>query len=104
MMRFLDILIIEIKSSQYIKNLFTLTSGVGLSQLIPLFLLPILTRYFSPQDFGFFAFVMALIQLMAIISTLRLEMAVVLPKKNNDAALLCLISIVFLFFITIVFS
>ena len=104
MMRFLDILIMELKSSQYIKNLFTLTSGVGLSQLIPLFLLPILTRYFSPQDFGFFAFVMALIQLMAIISTLRLEMAVVLPKKNNDAALLCLISIVFLFFFTIVFS
>ena len=67
-----------------------LTTGVGFSQLIPLILLPILTRYFSPEEFGFLAIFMAITQLIAIASTFRLEMAVVLPKKDTDAAILCL--------------
>ena len=37
----------EIYRSQYFRNLFLLSSGVGFSQLIPLLLLPILTRFFS---------------------------------------------------------
>ena len=88
MIEFLNKIYSYLRTSQYLRNLFTLTSGIGVSQLIPLFLLPILTRFFSPEDFGFFAFVMAIIQIMAISSTLRLEMAVVLPKKHKDAALL----------------
>ena len=84
----------EIINSQYLKNLFVLTSGVGFSQLIPLLLLPMLTRYFSPADFGVFALFMAIIQLLTIPMTLRLEMAVVLPKKDTDAALLCFMSFI----------
>ena len=84
----------QLMTSKYFRNLFTLTTGVGLSQLVPLFLLPILTRFFSPEDFGLFALFLAIIQLLAICSTFRLEMAVVLPKKDTDAALLCFISII----------
>ena len=51
-------------------------------------LLPILTRFFSPTDFGVLAVYMAIVQLLAISLTFRLEMAVVLPKKDLDAALL----------------
>ena len=86
--------------SQYVKNLFVLTGGVGFSQLIPLLLLPILTRFFSPVDFGVFALFMAIIQLLAITMTFRLEMAVVLPKKDSDAALLCFMS----FWLLLLFS
>ena len=104
MIAFLHKIYSHLRTSQYLRNLFTLTSGVGISQLIPLFLLPILTRFFSPEDFGFFAFVMAIIQIIAISSTLRLEMAVVLPKKHKDAALLCFAAILFLSFFTIIFT
>ena len=93
----------EIYRSQYFRNLFLLSSGVGFSQLIPLLLLPILTRFFSPEDFGLFALFMAIIQLLAISTTLRLEMAVVLPKKNTDAALLCLMSLIALISFSIFF-
>jgi len=74
---------------------------VGFSQLIPLILLPILTRFFSPEDFGFLAIFMAITQLIAISSTFRLEMAVVLPKKDTDAAILCLAAFLSLLFISI---
>ena len=79
----------ELVDSKYFRNLFILTSGVGVSQMIPLFVLPVLTRFFSPYDFGMLAIFLAIIQLIAISSTLRLEMAVVLPKKDTDAAILC---------------
>lgn len=82
----------ELINSTYFKNLLLLTSGVGFSQLIPLLLLPILTRFFSPYDFGILAIFLALIQLIAIVGTFRLEMAVVLPKKDTDAAILCLLA------------
>ena len=96
MINFLKNLYCELMESRYFKNLFVLTTGVGVSQLIPLFLLPILTRYFSPTDFGILAIFMAMVQLLAISTTLRLEMAIVLPKKDTDAALLCLIAFFFL--------
>ncbi len=79
----------ELLDSHYFKNLFILTSGVGFSQIIPLLILPILTRFFSPYDFGVLAIFLAIIQLIATSSTLRLEMAVILPKKDTDAAILC---------------
>ena len=73
----------ELKSSKYLKNILVLSSGVGISQLIPLIALPFLTRYYSPYDFGILAIFLALTQLIAISSTLRLEMAVVLPKNDT---------------------
>ena len=91
----------EIVNSNYFKNLFVLTSGVGVSQLIPFLLLPILTRFFTPSDFGVFALFMAIIQLLTIPMTCRLEMAVILPKKDTDAALLCFMSLVSLLFFSI---
>ena len=92
MIKFIKNILHEIMHSQYVKNLFVLTTGVGLSQLIPLLLLPILTRFFSPAEFGVLALFLAVIQLLSIIATFRLEMAVLLPKKDSDAAILCLIS------------
>ena len=103
MIIFLKNIYFELVESRYFKNLFLLTTGVGVSQLIPLFLLPILTRFFSPTDFGVLAIFLAIVQLLAITTTLRLEMAIVLPKKDTDAALLCLTAMLFLSVFSILF-
>ena len=96
MIKFFRKIYFELITSKYVKHLFVLTSGVGFSQLIPLLLLPVLTRFFSPTDFGVLAIFMAIIQLIAISTTLRLEMAIVLPKKDTDAALVCIVAFFFL--------
>ena len=102
MIKFIKNIYFELMHSQYVKNLFVLIGGVGFSQLIPLLLLPILTRFFSPVDFGVFALFMAIIQLLAIAMTFRLEMAVVLPQKDSDAALLCFMSFWFLLLFSLI--
>ena len=96
MIKFFRKIYFELITSKYFKQLFILTSGVSFSQLIPLLLLPVLTRFFSPTDFGVLAIFMAIIQLIAISTTLRLEMAIVLPKKDTDAALVCIVAFFFL--------
>jgi len=96
-MHFFKSVYTEIAKSNYFRNLVILTSGVGLSQLIPLILFPVLTRFFTPSEFGVLALFMAVVQLLAICMTFRLEMAIVLPKKDTDAAILCLVSIISLF-------
>ena len=104
MIRVLKNIYHELVNSKYMKDIFVLTTGVGFSQLIPLLLLPILTRFFSPTEFGVLAIFMAITQLLAISSTFRLEMAVVLPKKDTDAAILCLMSFFTLLFMSILIS
>ena len=92
-MRFLRYVFNQLISSKYLRNIVVLSGGVGSSQLITLILLPILTRFFSPSDFGVFALFMSIIQLFAISFTLRLEMAIILPSKNTDAVLLSFMSL-----------
>lgn len=75
----------KLVKSEFGKNVLTLMTGTTIAQLIPLLLTPILTRLFSPDEFGVFAFFMSLITFLAVIGTGRYEQAVVLPKKDEDA-------------------
>lgn len=73
-------------SSDFAKNTFTLVIGTVIAQAIPLSLHPFLRRIYSPEDFGAMAVYLNLFGLITIISSLRYEAAVVLPKNNNEAA------------------
>ena len=46
--------------SDFNSNVVKLILGSGLAQVFPLALMPILTRIYSPEDFGVFAIYMAL--------------------------------------------
>ena len=86
--------------SEYVRNLLTLVSGTTVAQAIPVAVTPILTRIYSPAEFGLFAVYMALISIGAMIATGRLEMAVLIVRKDSDALRLAFIS----FIISSVFS
>lgn len=46
---------------------------------------PILTRLYTPSEFGVFALFTAVVFSAIILTTLRLEMGIILPKKSTDA-------------------
>lgn len=86
-------------------------TGTGLAQAIPLVFSPVLTRLFSPGDFGRFAFFMALCAVLTIIATGFYELSVMLPKNDkvalNIVALIVGLSFVvslFFFIIILVFG
>lgn len=69
----------------FLKNTVFLISGAGLSQLIPLVFSPILTRLYTPEDFGRLAIYMACCSIFSIVSTGLYEMAIMLPKADKKA-------------------
>ena len=71
--------------NEYLKNIFTLILGTGSAQLIPILILPILTRLYTPADFGVFGGFVAATALLAIIATFKYDVAIIQPIENSDA-------------------
>lgn len=71
--------------SRYVRNIATLMTGTALAQAIPIAISPILTRLYSPEEFGIFAFYMAIVLIASVAVTGRYEMAILLPKRDGDA-------------------
>lgn len=59
--------------SPFIKNVLILASGAGIAGVIPFVFLPLLTRVYSPTDFGVYTTVFSLVNIVSLISTLRFE-------------------------------
>ena len=91
-------LFIKIKHSiiqrEFAKNVLTLLLGTLGAQLIPLLFSPILTRLYSPDQFGTFALFIALSSSIVTLASMRYELAILLPKSNTHAYYLFYLSIV----------
>ena len=98
----------ELKS-EFNRNVLTLMTGTTIAQAIPIAITPILTRLYTPEDFGVFAIFIAITSIFTVIVNGRYELAIMLPQKDEDAiniaALGLLISICFslLFLALIIF-
>jgi O-antigen/teichoic acid export membrane protein len=79
--------------SEFFRNVLTVMTGTGIAQAIPIAISPILTRIYTPEDFGVLALYVAVVSIVGVISTGRYELAVMLPKSDSDAGNLVLLSI-----------
>ena len=87
-------------NSIFMKNVSKLALGTGIAQLITILASPILTRIFSPEQYGIFALFISMITILSVFSTFRYEYAIVLPKSKRRAEELYFLCI----FITILVS
>ncbi len=71
--------------SEFTRNVLTLMTGTTIAQAIPIAISPILTRIYSPEDFGVFALFVAIASIFGSIANGRYELAIMLPKKDEDA-------------------
>jgi O-antigen/teichoic acid export membrane protein len=81
------------KAKGYIRNIITLMAGTGLSQVIPLVLSPVLTRIYSPDDFGVLAIFSSIAAVAGVAVTGRYELAIIIPKKDTDSIHMLALSI-----------
>ena len=74
-------------------------TGTTIAQAIPIAITPILTRLYTPEDFGILALFIAITSILGSVANGRYELAIMLPKKDEDAinvaALGLLIALVF---------
>jgi len=71
--------------SEFSRNVLTLMTGTTIAQAIPIAISPILTRIYTPEDFGVFALFLAVTGLFSVIVSGRYELALMLPRKDEDA-------------------
>ena len=71
--------------SEFSRNVLTLMTGTTIAQAIPVAISPILTRIYTPEDFGLLALFVAITTIFGNIANGRYELAIMLPKKDEDA-------------------
>lgn len=70
----------------FARNVATLAGGAAVAQFLPLLLAPLLTRLYSPAEFGVLAIYIAWLSNLAVLATARYELAIVLPEDSRRAA------------------
>ena len=60
-------------------------TGTTIAQAIPIAISPILTRIYTPEDFGMFALFVAVVALLAVFTTGQYDLAIMLPKYEKNA-------------------
>ena len=96
--------------SSGVRNFAKLLSANVVAQAIGLLVYPILTRIYSPEDFGLLNLFLSIGGVLVIISTAEYYNAIVLPKEDKEAvgvvhlSLLLLLAMVLLTGISVLFS
>jgi len=72
--------------TDFFKNSLILIIGTVIAQTIPIAMQLYLRRVYSPEDFGAFSVYMNILGILAILVTLRYEIAIVLPESKQSAA------------------
>lgn len=71
--------------SEFAKNVLTLMTGTTIAQAIPVAISPILTRIYTPEDFGVLTLFLAITTIFGSIANGRYELAVMLPEDDEEA-------------------
>jgi O-antigen/teichoic acid export membrane protein len=88
--------------SEFGRNVLTLMTGTIVAQAIPIAISPILTRIYTPEDFGIFALFFAILSIFSVTANGRYENAVMLPKKDEDAINIFALGLIINFLISMI--
>jgi O-antigen/teichoic acid export membrane protein len=84
------------------KDVGKLVSGTVVAQVVGLLIYPILTRIFDPEIYGIASIFLSIVSVIVVISCLRYEVAILLPKDDKDASSLFFASFIILIAICVV--
>ncbi len=80
--------------TEFSKSVLVLMTGSTLTQAIPIAISPILTRIYTPVDFGILAMFVAVTAVFSTVATGRYDLAIILPKNDDEGADLTILSVV----------
>lgn len=75
----------KLRNNEFVKNAMTLTAGTSIAQLLPILIYPLLSRLYTPDDFGLFSIFASLTSILSVLATGKYEMSVLLAKTKEDA-------------------
>lgn len=81
-------LIESLESRPFLKNVLTLVSGTAAAQAVGIVLAIPLAWLYSPEAFGLFAIIQAIVAVLVTVASARYDLAIVLPKRDAEARVL----------------
>ncbi|MGP4038808.1 lipopolysaccharide biosynthesis protein [Gracilibacillus sp. D59] len=103
-MKLMKILKNKLLNSNFNKSVLKVFTGSTLAALIPLVVLPILTRIYSAEAFGNFQLLLSIVTLLMSVGSMQFQLAIVLPKSKKESDNLFILSILILLIVTFLFS
>lgn len=85
--------ILKLAKKPFVRNVVTVATGTAAAQAIGVAFSPLITRLYGPEAFGLLGTFMALVAVLTPIAALCYPIAIVLPKKDEDAKALAKLSI-----------
>lgn len=76
---------LRLERQEFLRHVLTLVSGTALAQLFPLLAAPLISRLYSPAEMGIFTAFMSLVGGVVAFAAWRYDMAIVLPRSDDDA-------------------
>lgn len=92
----------RLPAGSFARNVVTLMTGTTFAQALLILVAPILTRLYSPGDFGVYSLYTSILGILAVVACWRYELAIVLPEKDEDSSNLLALSILICFFMAII--
>lgn len=97
-------LIKDAAQSEFLQNAAKLFTGTALAQIISVVASPVLSRLYTPEDFGTFALYNSTLSILLIFSTGRYDVAIVSAKLRSSAINLVSLSFIILGALTFLIS
>ena len=85
----------KLLQSEYAGNISIQVIGTGIAQLIPLLIMPLLSRIYDEETFASYATFIAVSGVLTVITGARYHLAIVLPDCKKEAYNIFLVSIYF---------
>jgi len=85
---------------RFARSVTLLAGGTALGQAITVLVSPILTRLYTPEDFGIFGVYASILGIVTVVASLRYEYALPLPEDDETAANILVLCFILLFGMT----
>jgi O-antigen/teichoic acid export membrane protein len=92
----------KLNSSSLLKPIAILAGGSAAAQFIAIMAIPILTRFYSPDDFSVLAVYTSIFGIISVAACLGFDLAVPLASEEKDAIGLTMLAILAVCFITLI--
>jgi O-antigen/teichoic acid export membrane protein len=78
----------------FLGDVLKIAGGTTFAQALSVLATPILTRIYGPESYGLSALFVSIVASVGVVSCLRYELAIMLPKRDEDAANLLAASLI----------
>lgn len=92
----------KLPAGSFLRSVVTLMTGTTFAQVVMILIMPVLTRLYSPENFGVYALYGSIAGILSVIACWRYEIAIVLPEKDEDGVNLLFLSIIIVIIMSVI--